>query len=88
MIRKLREIFYSVPNERFTHYGFFYCIPVFVNFNCGEIAGRNFVFDYLLTLALAFHNEVTERVCQFVAATRGWVYEPGFQVLITGEIEQ
>lgn len=77
---------FVTPKSEFTHYARFYLIPIYMNPETNAVAGRNLVFDYLLLAAVWFHNQVTERFAQTMAAFFGCEYECGLHFVITGEI--
>lgn len=79
---------FKTPKEKFTHYGRFYGVPIYLNLDDEfVVAGRNIIFEYLLLFMTWVHNTFIEFGAQCIAALSNQPYEPGFPVWIVGEIE-
>lgn len=76
---------FFTPIDDFTHYARFYGVPCYLRFEedgFPVIAGRNVIFDHLLTAATWFHNEIVERGAQAFAWLLDRDYEPGFPIMV------
>lgn len=80
--------FYT-DNTKYSHYGSFYGIPVFLNLEDENpvIEGQNIIFEYLFQFMVFIHIYVIELGAQLIAFVLNSPYEAGFPFWIKGELE-